>query len=142
MSTNLIDLLLDQEEGPSSPTAYQVDGFWHIGRGVCIDSSVPGAGLPAAALQIANEAKVTDATFLAQRFPRWNEHNEARQAVLVSMIYQMGEGPLHWPNFNAALAKLDYDAASAAGLDSKWAMVQTPKRAEREMAILKSGVWQ
>jgi hypothetical protein len=53
----------------------------------------------------------------------------------------MGDKPHSWTNFMQALQAEDYDAAAAAGLDSDWARTQTPARAKREMAMLKSGVW-
>jgi GH24 family phage-related lysozyme (muramidase) len=141
-TSDLTEQLLDEEEGPPSATVYADSrGFSTIARGVCIDPRVPGAGLPAAAIAIANEAKVADATLLAQHFPRWSEHIPIRQAVLISMCFQMGEGPLHWPNFNKALAQLDYNAAADAGLDSTWARIETPRRAERQMKMLRSGLW-
>ena len=138
----LVEQLLNEEEGPSSPTVYKDNlGYDTIARGVCVDKRVPGCGLPPAALEIANQAKTADAQMIAMRFPRWAEHNPVRQAVLVSMCFQMGEKPLSWPQFNGALQRLDYEAAEAAGLDSEWAKTETPRRAKREMGMLRSGGW-
>ena len=70
----------------------------------------------------------------------FDQCNEVRQAVLISMCFQLGdlEG---WPRFRAALAKGDYAAASQEGLNSKWAREETPLRAMRAMQMLESGTW-
>jgi GH24 family phage-related lysozyme (muramidase) len=141
-SAALVEQLLNEEEGPSSPTAYPDSrGYLTIARGVCIDKRVTGCGLSARAIQAANEDKTEDAVRIAMRFPNWPLHNPVQQAVLVSMAFQMGESPLYWPAFNAALEARDYAAAEAAGLDSEWAKTETPRRAKREMAMLRSGSW-
>ena len=77
---------------------------------------------------------------LATEFPNYQTMNDVRQAVCVSMCFQMGSGPLHWPHFIAALKIPDYAAAAVAGLDSLWAK-QTPARAQREMSMLSTGAW-
>jgi len=75
-----------------------------------------------------------------KRLP-WVEHlDEVRQMVLASMAFQMGvEGLLGFHNTLAAIARGDYGIAAAGMLDSKWAE-QTPARAERLAAMIKSGV--
>lgn len=138
----LLEQLLDEEEGESSPTVYPDSrGYATIARGVCVDKRVPGCGLPEDVMQLANERTTAKATATAGRFPRWADHNAVRQAVLVSMCFQMGIGPTQWPEFTAALARLDYTCAAAAGRDTEWHRTQTPTRAEREMKMLESGVW-
>lgn len=140
--TDLLEQLLDDEEGPSSATVYNDNlGFATIARGVCIDKRVPGCGLSQRAIAVANEDETATAAALATRFPRFTEHNPVRQAVLASMCFQMGSKPLRWPHFMAALEALDYAAAEAAGLDSDWARTETPARAKREMGMLRTGVW-
>jgi lysozyme len=76
---------------------------------------------------------------IANTFPYFSSMNEVRQAALISMAYQLGTKPLHWPMFMASLGIEDYAGAAAAGLDSLWAR-ETPTRANEEMAMLKSGV--
>lgn len=78
---------------------------------------------------------------IAAQFPHFAELNDVRQAVLISMAFQLGAKPLHWPHFMAALEARDYEAAAAAGMDSDWARDQTPRRAGREMTMLSSGQW-
>ena len=67
--------------------------------------------------------------------------NEARQAVLVSMAYQMGvEGLAKFKNALAAVAAENWPEAKRQLLDSRWAR-QTPQRAERHANQLLTGEW-
>ncbi len=135
--------LIGEEEGRSR-TVYRDTSARHlatIGIGCLVDPSVPGCGLcdEAISAQFAHDS--AGAFAIAQRYPNFSTCNPIRQAVLVSMSFQMGTKPQSWPNFMQALTDEDYDVAAAAGLDSDWAKTQTPTRAAREMQMLKSGVW-
>ena len=67
--------------------------------------------------------------------------NEPRQAVLISMAYQMGlSGLLKFKNMLAAIETQCWNDAAHEGLDSRWAK-QTPERAERQMKTLLLGDW-
>jgi GH24 family phage-related lysozyme (muramidase) len=139
---DLATQLLDEEEGPPSPTVYtDSEGYATIARGCLVDKRVKGAGLCAAAMAVQTAHDEALARGIASTFPHFTELNDVRQAVLVSMCYQMGTKPMRWPNFMVALTSRDYDAAAAAGLETDWARSETPKRAEREMGMLRSGVW-
>lgn len=52
--------------------------------------------------------------------------DDVRQAVLVNMIFNLGDGFIvegskhYWPNFNKALNALDYNAAAKAMYETKW----------------------
>ena len=73
--------------------------------------------------------------------PWWNSLSAPRQAVLVEMAYQMGVGGMM--AFHAMLSRLskgDWDGAALAMLDSKWARVDSPARAQREAAQMRTGV--
>lgn len=140
MST-ISEILLDEEEGRSRTVYQDTRGFWTISRGCLVDSRVPGAGLCGAAMAAQDAHDSASAIAIAEQFPHFDELNEVRQAVLISMGFQLGSKPLHWPNFMAALEKRDYVAAQAAGLDSDWARDQTPRRAKREMQMLLTGIW-
>jgi GH24 family phage-related lysozyme (muramidase) len=132
--------LVAEEEGPSSPTVYYVSGVAHIGRGVCVDAKVAGAGLPAEVLVALDAYKLTAATDMAADLAGYAACNDVRQAVLVSMCYQLGT-LADWPLFRAALAAGNYQEAAAQMLASEWA-AQTPARAKREASMMLSGVWQ
>ncbi|QBX71559.1 sulfurtransferase [Aeromonas hydrophila] len=62
-----------------------------------------------------------------------------RQMALVNMTYQLGVGGVSkFKKFIAALDRKDWVEASKQGFDSLWAR-QTPNRARRVMAIIKTG---
>lgn len=138
---DLAEQLVGEEEGRSATVYPDTRGFSTIGIGCLVDAKVKGAGLCDAAIdaQFAHDSMV--ARQLASAFAHFADMNPVRQAVIVSMCFQLGGKPLGWTDFTAALQAKDYDAAAAAGLDSLWEKVQTPKRATREMAMLKSGEW-
>tara|TARA_R110000751_G_scaffold81975_2_gene165122 strand:- start:121 stop:570 length:450 start_codon:yes stop_codon:yes gene_type:complete len=71
----------------------------------------------------------------------WQDLNEARQAVLISMAYQMGlSGLMKFKNMLAAIETQCWNDAAHEGLDSRWA-TQTSERAERQMRTLLLGDW-
>lgn len=137
----LTEQLISEEEGRSATVYRDTRNYATIGVGCLVDRAVPGSGLCDAAIAAQFAHDSAGAFAIAQKFPLFSTLNPVRQAVLVSMAFQMGSKPQSWPNFMQALTDEDYDAAAAAGLDSDWARTQTPARAKREMAMLKSGVW-
>lgn len=67
--------------------------------------------------------------------------NYPRQDILTSMAYQMGvAGLADFHHCLAAVAAGDFDKAAEEMLDSTWAN-QTPERAQREAAVMRSGEW-
>jgi lysozyme len=65
--------------------------------------------------------------------------NEARQAVVLSMCYQMGiDGCLAFKKMWAAIDARDFDTAATEMMDSRWAK-QTPARARRHRDVMSSG---
>jgi GH24 family phage-related lysozyme (muramidase) len=144
----LIEQLLNEEEGPSSPTVYYVAGIAHIGRGVCIDARVPGAGLPSTILEDLDAVEIDAAIQRAMAIPGFDKCNDVQKATLVSLCYQLGA--MDWPQFRAGMAKGDYDYAADALLyknaDDKSEgptpfKQETPERADREAEMLRKGVW-
>ena len=80
---------------------------------------------------------------LEEHFPWALGLSDARQGVLLNMIFQMGaEGLTEFRSFLQACIKGDVDAAHDAMLDSKWAKVQSPQRATRLSIQYKTGIWQ
>lgn len=138
---NLIEQLR-REEG-SIPHAYQDHlGFWTIGVGRLIDQR-KGGGLSPEEIDylLANDiARFTREVRAA--LPWFDRLNEARQAVLVGMAFQMGTaGLLGFRNTLAAVRDERYEHAAALMLQSKWAE-QTPARARRMSRQMASGEWQ
>ena len=67
--------------------------------------------------------------------------NEPRQAILISMAYQMGaDGLSKFTNTLKSVATQNWHAAQAGMLASKWAK-QTPNRANRHATQMLTGVW-
>ena len=73
----------------------------------------------------------------------WYACNEQRQAILLSMAFQMGVDGLR--KFKATLALIaakQFAQASKEMLNSAWASpAQTPERARRHAAQMQSGEW-
>lgn len=74
-------------------------------------------------------------------FPWFDQLNDARQAVLISMCFQMGiHRLLAFVNTLAMIGAGNYAGASDGMLDSVWAY-QTPSRAARLAYQMKTGLW-
>lgn len=71
---------------------------------------------------------------------RWYDNlNNTRQDVMISMVYQLGFGGIaKFKKFIAAMERKDYDTAAVEMLDSLWAR-QTPNRAKRQADMIKNG---
>jgi GH24 family phage-related lysozyme (muramidase) len=147
--SDLSGRLIDEEEGPSSPLAYHDNlGFITIARGCLIDPRSRGAdGLCPAALAAQDAYTLAKAQKLAASLPGFSACNDAQQAVVVSMCFQLGD--LHdWPDFRAALEAGDYAECSQqmlfakppALLPSSWHK-ETPQRCERAAYMMRSGIW-
>lgn len=68
--------------------------------------------------------------------------SEDRQAIILSMSYQMGvSGVLAFRNMWAALDIGDYHKAGFEMLDSKWASKDTPTRALRHSSVMVAGTF-
>ena len=138
---NLAQELIAKWEGIRL-TAYKDSlGFWTIGYGHLLDQTKDWTGVTIT-IQQADDFLASDmsrAIDVANQFPYFDTMNEVRQAALISMAYQLGSKPLHWPMFMAALGIEDYAQAAKEGLDSDWAR-ETPTRAQEEMAMLSTGV--
>jgi lysozyme len=140
--TDLALQLIEESEGCRLTAYKDTRGLWTIGVGHLLtqDRDWTGYAITQQEADAFLSADSTQARALAVEFPYFQSMNEVRQAVCISMCFQMGSKPLSWPHFIQALHLQDYTSAAAAGLDSLWA-VQTPVRAQREMKMLESGAW-
>lgn len=77
---------------------------------------------------------------LMSRFPvAWNNCNQAQQAILISIAYQLGVAGLSaFQKMWAALNRKDFDMAAREMLNSKWNS-QTPNRAKRHAEVMRTG---
>ncbi len=138
---DLAETLIAEEEGRERAVYRDSRNLLTIGIGCLVDPSVRGAGLCDAAIDVQFQHDSGRARELAADLPGYQRLNEVQQAVLISMCFQMGSAPLHWPHFTGALAMDDMKAAAAAGRDTEWWRSETHKRAEREMKMLETGLW-
>lgn len=84
--------------------------------------------------------KLQDAINDARTFAWFASLDEARQDAVVEMLYQMGL--TRFRGFGRCIAALKaghYAQASAEILNSRWARVQTPGRAQRIAATIRTG---
>lgn len=77
---------------------------------------------------------------LMSRYPSaWSKCNQARQAILISMVYQLGlTGVSKFQKMWMALSNGDFSLAAKEMLDSRWAK-QTPNRAKRHAEQMERG---
>jgi len=131
-----------REEGAES-CAYQDSlGYWTIGVGRLIDSR-KGGGLSNDEIDLLldNDIKHNYEAVL-KALPWVDKLNDARQAVLIGMAFQMGlKGLLQFKRTLGSVEDGQFAEAAAEMMDSAWAM-QTPKRAYRMAAQMETGEWQ
>ena len=142
--------LLNHEEGFSAKPYYCSAGYPTIGIGQRIGPK--GAPLKLyeftvskslAAIWLAEKVKETLADMDKYENIRaaMAACNEPRQAILISMAYQMGaEGLSKFTNTLKSVAAKEWHAAQAGMLASKWAR-QTPNRANRHAIQMLTGSW-
>jgi lysozyme len=132
---------LKQDEGVI-PYAYMDHlGYWTIGVGRLIDKR-KGGGLNQEEIDmlLANDISAAHDDLL-DAFPWVIRLDEARFAVLVMMVFQLGIGSL--AKFKMTMQSVEqgkYAEAARHMLSSKWAK-QTPKRAKALADMMKTGVW-
>jgi len=79
-----------------------------------------------------------DCRVAASKYPWYDTLDEVRQAVVLDMLFNVGEdGFRKFVKFNAAMIAQDYVQASAEILDSEIAQ----KRAEDLAAMMQTGTW-
>ena len=142
--------LLNYEEGYSAKPYYCSAGYPTIGIGLRIGPK--GASLSQYQFAVSKSLaavwlteKVKETLEDMERYPNIKAAmvvcNTARQAVLISMAYQMGaEGLSKFTNTLKSVAAERWHEAQAGMLASKWAR-QTPNRAERHAIQMLTGSW-
>lgn len=147
--TDLSAQLIGEEEGESAPLVYlDSRGYQTIARGCLVDRKVTGAeGLCPAARDAQDAYTLSKAKTLAALIPGFEFCSEIRQAVMVSMCFQLGD--LHgWPDFRAAIEGEDYNEASQqmlfaappATIPSDW-YKETPTRCARAAYMMRTDTW-
>jgi lysozyme len=136
--TDLAHKLINEEEGRAQYVYPDHLGFWTIGVGCLVDQR-KGGGLCDKAIDAQLEHDIARFRQQAENLPGYAALNDVRRAVIISMLFQLGS-LAGWPKFRKALADGDYDEAAEEGMNSAWAK-QTPKRARRQMHMLRTGEW-
>lgn len=132
---NATEAYIHDEEGYRAKPYRCTSGALTIGIGYNLDAGMP---FDEAVLLMRHRIdKIRRA--LLERLEWFPKLNEARQAALLSMAYQMGlSGLLSFKRTLASIAAGDYEQASREMLASKWAS-QTPKRAQRTAYMMRYG---
>jgi len=132
--------MIRQHEGVVKHAYEDSRGYLTIGVGRLIDKKL-GGGLSDDEIDylLANDIKRCQAE--AETYEWFAGLNEPRQAVVISLLFNLGKP--RYDGFKAsqaAIAAGDYATAAEEMLDSKWA-VQVGKRADEMAAMMFSGEW-
>jgi GH24 family phage-related lysozyme (muramidase) len=134
---------LKREEGekrlPNGNHALYKDskGISTIGWGYNVEAN----GLPDDIAEELLGRTVSAAERAAEGVPGYLAADPVRQSVVVAMCFQMGLGKvLRFKNFCAHFAAGAYNAAADEMLDSNWCRYDSPARANREAAIMRTGI--
>ena len=132
---------LKNEEG-SVPHAYQDSlGYWTIGVGRLIDERKGGLLYPDEIDYLLQNDVNRKTDGLNDALPWFHLLDEARQAVLIGMAFQMGvKGLLAFTTTLSHVRVGRYAEAAVAMLESLWAR-QTPERAARMSKQMETGEW-
>jgi len=139
MMSKLLDLI-KEHEGVVSHAYQDTHGYWTIGVGRLIDER-KGGGLSEDEINLLLANDLQRCEDEAMLYPFYPKLDEARQAVIISMLFQLGRPNFDkFQNFQAALLVGDYQTASNEMLNSLWAQ-QTPNRANHLSQMMRKGEW-
>jgi lysozyme len=131
---NLVDIL-KRDEGVRLFPYKDTVGKWTIGVGRNLDDV--GISLDEAEYLLRNDIRKVEAD--ARKYPWYAGLNDARKAVVLSMIFNMGaEGFAGFKNTIASIAAGNYEDAASRMLRSKWSS-QVGNRAVRLAAMMRTG---
>ncbi|WP_237929953.1 glycoside hydrolase family protein [Buttiauxella sp. S19-1] len=146
-----IILLLEQEEG--TKTKPYIDSLGYPTTGVGFKLGPQGAPIGHYTFTLTQPTidawlqSLVDTTVSSMKSnsviaPALPHCNQPRFDILTSMAYQMGvSGVAGFKNMLKAIEAENWSEAASQMLDSTWAK-QTPDRAQRHAAVMKSGQWQ
>jgi lysozyme len=134
-----LELMLLRDEGERLEAYADSRGILTIGVGRRIDG---GGGISEEESRFLLRNDIAKATAVCSSSFTWFLLlDPARQAVLISMAFQLGERGLKgFQRFLGAAEKGEWDVAAEEMLRSSWAQ-QTPARVARLAAQLKTGEW-
>lgn len=137
MKKTPVEEMVARHEGYRSKPYRCTAGKLTVGYGYNLDAGMPED--EAHLLLRFRIGKIT--TELSKKISWFADLNDARQAALTDMAYQLGvAGLLKFPKAMNAMRSGDYAAAAKKMLDSKWAKSDTPERAKEISEIIRTGV--
>lgn len=133
---------LKADEGVKAQAYSDHLGYLTIGVGRLIDSRKPGSGLRPSEIDMLLQNDIDDRIeALTRRLPWFQNLDDARKGVLLSMAFQLGvDGLMGFKNTLRMVEDGDYMGAARNMLMSKWAG-QTPARANRMAEQMRTGKW-
>ena len=138
--------MLEYEEGRRYKPYKCSEGFWTYGIGHKMTSDelktcATRTEVSDSAIDRMFESDKQKAINAASKYGWFKNLNEPRQAVVISMIFQMGEaGFSKFQMVREYLLRGEYIEAASEMLDSRWAK-QTPNRAKRHARQMRTGEW-
>jgi len=137
----MIKDMLIRDEGNVSWAYQDSEGYWTIGVGRLIDKR-KGGGLSEDEIMYLLENDIKRSTAEAEKFTWFYDLNAPRQAVIISMLFNMGLPTFkQFKRMIMAIEKGDFWQASHEMMDSKWAD-QVGPRADRLSTMMETGEWQ
>ena len=134
-----IEAMLEEFEG-KVPHAYtDSEGYITAGIGRLLDKR-KGGRLRDDEIALMLKNDIRDCNIYLRGFKWFYSLDQVRQAVAVSMVFQLGSLE-KWPGFLNAMAVKDYMAAANAMMDSKVAKEQAPRRWKIQADMMRSGRW-
>lgn len=135
MKLTQTEAYIKQEEGYRRHMYKCPSGKWTIGIGLNLE-----AGLPKDEAETILRLRLDKLRAqLGAELPWFSSLNEARQAALLSMAYQMGlAGLLKWQRTLGHVASGDYESAATEMVKSRW-YTQTRERARRTCYMMRYG---
>lgn len=113
------------------------EGKLTIGFGTCLED---GISIQEAYLLLNHRIEVCQKE-LDRYYPDWISHDDARQNVMIELVYNLGMPKLSGFNkFWKSVLERDYKAAAAHLRDSLWAK-QVKGRADTLAKIMETGQW-
>lgn len=137
--SKLLDLV-KLHEGVVSHAYEDSRGYLTIGVGRLIDQKL-GGGLSEDEINYLLSNDIKRCEDEAMLYPFYAKLDEARKAVIISMLFNLGKPNFDkFQNFQAALLVGDYRLAAAEMLRSRWAE-QVKGRAVELSQMMESGEW-
>lgn len=136
---NSIEELLKREEGFALRPKRCTEGKLTIGFGWNLDAC--GIRVDEAVYRLQNDIGEARHEAMIIFGDDWSALNDVRQAVVISMIFQLGFAG--FSRFRMTISYIrfgDYEQAAINMLKSKWA-TQTPNRAKRCAEMMRTGQW-